>query len=254
MNYNVRGPGGNKIRWQPGRSGAPMLSCPQVFENLHVAPGLAFLFDMDGVIVESTLLHTRAWELYLSRLHIDPNGILQRMLGKRNDQIVRDVFGPSLSPGDVFQHGARKEALYREMMAPVLHAQLVPGVVDFIRAARALGVPCALTTNAEPLNVDFVLDGAGLSDCFLTKVDGYQVAKPKPDPEIYLTATARLGISPANCVVFEDSPGGMQAARAAGTHLVALLTTLPEAPMAGLAVPDFLDERLLPWISALRPL
>ncbi|WP_321478040.1 HAD family phosphatase [uncultured Paludibaculum sp.] len=225
-----------------------------MFENLHVAPGLAFLFDMDGVIVESTVLHTRAWELYLSRLGVDSKGIMARMLGKRNDQIVRDVFGPDLPESEVFRHGAEKEQLYREMMAPVLQAQLVPGVVEFVRTAHAQGVPCALTTNAEPLNVDFVLGGAGLTDCFQTIVDGHQVSRPKPDPEVYLTATARLGQNPANCVVFEDSPGGMQAARAAGAHLVGLLTTLSDAPLAGLAVPDFLDERLLPWISALRAL
>ncbi|WP_323745323.1 HAD family hydrolase [Paludibaculum fermentans] len=230
-----------------------MLSCPQVFENLHVAPGLAFLFDMDGVIVESTVLHTRAWELYLSRLGIDSKGIMARMLGKRNDQIVHDIFGPDLPEHEVFRHGADKERLYREMMAPVLQSQLVPGVVEFARAAHALGVPCAVATNAEPLNVEFVLEGAGLAGCFQTIVDGYQVARPKPDPEVYLTAAGRLGVNPANCVVFEDSPGGMQAAQAAGAHLVGLLTTLTEAPLAGLAVPDFLDERLLPWISALEP-
>ena len=66
-------------------------------------------------------------------------------------------------------------------------------------------------------------------------------------------AAGRLGVDPANCVVFEDSPGGMQAARSAGAHLVGLLTTLTEAPSADLAIPDFLDERLLPWISALEP-
>lgn len=230
-----------------------MLSCSQVFENLHVAPGLAFLFDMDGVIVESTVLHTRAWELYLSRLGVDSKGIMARMLGKRNDQIVHDIFGPNLPADEVLKHGEDKERLYREMMAPVLRGQLVPGVVEFVLAAHALGVPCALATNAEPLNVEFVLTGAGLTDCFRTTVDGYQVAKPKPDPEVYLTAAGRLGVDPANCVVFEDSPGGMQAARSAGAHLVGLLTTLTEAPLADLAIPDFLDERLLPWISALEP-
>lgn len=230
-----------------------MLSCPQVFENLHVAPGLAFLFDMDGVIVESTDLHTRAWELYLSRLGIDSAGIMARMLGKRNDEIVRDVFGPGLPPDEVFRHGADKEQLYREMMAPVLQAHLVPGVVEFVRAAHRLRVKCAVTTNAEPLNVDFVVGGAGLLECFETLVDGHQVAKAKPDPEVYLTAAARLGVSPANCVVFEDSPGGMQAARAAGARVVGLLTTLNGAPLADLAVPNFLDKQLLPWISALEP-
>jgi sugar-phosphatase len=82
-------------------------------------------------------------------------------------------------------------------------------------------------------------------------LDGGQVTHPKPDPEIYLEAARRLGVAPAQCVVFEDSPGGMQAARAAGTRLVALLTTLSAAPEADLEIRDFRDDRLLPWLSRL---
>ncbi len=75
---------------------------------------------------------------------------------------------------------------------------------------------------------------------------------PSPTPRSTVTAAQRLGVPPERCVVFEDSPGGMAAARSAGMRLVALLTTLPEAPEADLAIRDFGDERLTEWISGLR--
>lgn len=221
--------------------------------KLSLASGLALLFDMDGVLVESTGVHTAAWEAYLARHGIASAGVMEKMLGKRNDQIVRVLWGPMISEEEVFRHGAEKERLYREMMAPVFERHVVPGVVGFLRAIREQGVPCALATNAEPANVDFVLDRLGLRECFNVIVDGHQVRRPKPDPEVYLTAAARLGVAPYNCVIFEDSPGGLQAARASGGRVVAVLTTLREAPEAGLAVRNFLDPSLEPWLSRQTP-
>lgn len=219
-----------------------------------MAPGLALLFDMDGVLIESTGIHTAAWEVYLARHGIPSAGVMEKMLGKRNDQIVRVLWGPMITEDEVFRHGAEKEQLYRDMMAPVFDRHIVPGVEEFVRAAHAMGVPCALATNAEPANVNFVLDRLGLRGCFSVIVDGHQVRRPKPDPEVFLTAAARLGVAPQNCVIFEDSPGGLQAARASGGRVVAVLTTLKEAPEADLAVKNFLDPSLRPWLSRQTPL
>jgi HAD superfamily hydrolase (TIGR01509 family) len=138
-------------------------------------------------------------------------------------------------------------------MAPIFDEHVVKGVVEFVRSAHAAGIPCALATNAEPLNAEFVLKGTGLAQCFTSVIDGHQVLHPKPDPEIIRRAAAGLGLDPEDCVVFEDSHGGMRAARAAGSRLVGLLTTLTEAPMADLAVPDFHDPRLFEWLSTLSP-
>jgi HAD superfamily hydrolase (TIGR01509 family) len=208
---------------------------------------------MDGVIIESTDLHTRAWEIYLARHGINPDGVMGKMLGKRNDQIVRILWGDGLDEAEAARHGADKEQLYREMMEPVFEEHVVGGVREFLAAARRVGVPCALGTNAEPKNVDFVLERTGLRQHLLAIVDGHQVERPKPDPEVFLKVAARLRVPACNCVVFEDSPGGMTAARAAGAHVVGLLTTLSEAPLADLAIRDFRDPRLLPWLSRLTP-
>ena len=225
-----------------------------MFEKLNLSSGLALIFDMDGVVLHSTDLHMKAWVAYLERNGIKDTSVIYRMLGKRNDQIVHDIFGSGLSDAEVVEHGAAKERLYRELMTPVLEESYVAGVREFLRAAHAKGIPLALATNAEPLNVDFVLDHAGLRPLFSAIVDGSQVTHAKPHPEVFLTAAARLGIGPRNCVIFEDSPGGIQAALSAGGRVVGLLTTEKAYPQAALTMTDFTDGALLPWLAEQRPL
>ena len=95
---------------------------------LTLNPELALLFDLDGVIVDSMPTHTLAWERYLERNGIDPSNIEARMHGKRNDDLVRDLFGPQLDAAAVFEHGAAKERLFRELIGATLESKLVPGV------------------------------------------------------------------------------------------------------------------------------
>ncbi len=196
-------------------------------------------------------MHTEAWRIYLSRYGIDPGDIEARMHGRRNDQIVEAYFGSQLAPAEVFRHGAAKEALFREMMTPKFDAHLVPGIAAFL--SRHHSVPKALGTNAEPANVDFVLDTAQLRPFFQTIVDGMQVEFPKPHPEIYLTAAARLGVEPARCVVFEDSPSGVAAARAAGIRVVGVTTTADRLDGVALHIRDFHDPELDVWIRRAQP-
>ncbi len=224
-----------------------------MFEKLTLARGLGLIFDMDGVVLHSTELHMRAWITYLERKGVQDTSVIFRMLGKRNDQIVHEIFGTDLSDAEVVEHGAAKERLYRELMTPVLERSYVAGVREFLRAAHSRGIPLALATNAEPLNVDFVLDHARLRPLFSAIVDGSQVTHAKPHPEVFLTAAGRIGIEPRDCVIFEDSPGGIQAALSAGGRVVGLLTTEKAYPQAALTIPDFTDPRLLPWLAEQRP-
>jgi HAD superfamily hydrolase (TIGR01509 family) len=230
-----------------------MLSSRFVFEKLTLSPGLGLLFDMDGVLLHSTGLHMKAWVLYLERNGIADTSVIYSMLGRRNDQIVYDIFGRDLPESVMIEHGAAKERLYRELMAPVLEEHYVAGARELLRAAHAQGIPLALASNAEAPNVDFVLDAAGLRPLFSAIVDGGQVTHAKPHPEVFLTAAARLGIRPEDCVIFEDSPGGVEAAMKAGGRVVALLTTEKAYPRAALEIHDFTDPRLLPWLASQRP-
>jgi len=218
--------------------------------EIRLARGLALIFDLDGVVVDSMPVHTQAWQRYLQSLGIDGDDVAKRMHGRRNDEIVRDFLGPGVDAQTSFDHGAAKERLYREMMRGQLKRRLVPGVADFLQ--RASSLPVGLATNAEPANVDFVLDGAGLRSCFRAVVDGTQVRHAKPAPDVYLLAADKLNIAPENCIVFEDSAVGAAAARSAGTRVVAVLTHEASLEGVGFAVRNFLEPELEPWLAAQR--
>lgn len=208
--------------------------------------GGALIFDMDGVVVNSMPVHQVAWERYLERLGIDNPDILDRMHGQRNDEIVRMFLGPDAPEEIVHEHGAAKERLYRELLEGNVQAHLVPGIESFLD--RASSVSTALATNAEPANVNFVLDGAGLRQHFQVIADGTSVSKPKPSPDIYLYAARQLGVEAGKCVVFEDSPIGVQAARQAGMTVVGVLTHSDSLADTDFSIKDFLDPGLRPWL------
>ncbi len=233
----------------PGNEESPRRHVFLEYYVLTLNPGLAFLFDLDGVIVDSMPLHTLAWERYLERNGIDPANIEARMHGKRNDELVRDLFGDHLNAAELFEHGAAKERLFREMMRDALESLLVPGVREFLRDASA-SAAIGLGTNAEPANVDFTLNGAGVRQYFGAIVDGSQVKRAKPAPDVYLRGAELLGVAPADCIVFEDSPVGIRAARAAGMRVVGLLTHASSLADVDAAVPDFRDPELRQWLSA----
>jgi HAD superfamily hydrolase (TIGR01509 family) len=204
---------------------------------------------MDGVIIDSTAMHTRAWDVYLERHGLRVPDLQSRMLGKHNDELVRDLFPKELlTESLISEHGFRKEALYREMMLPVLEENLVPGVREFI--VRHAGQAMGIATNAEPANVDLVLRSTGLSGYFRAIVNGYDV-RPKPFPDIYLRVADMLGYAPQDCVVFEDSMTGVQAARDAGAKVVGVTTTLSSFPDIDLTIRNFLDPRLDTWLQEL---
>ncbi|HEY4364108.1 MAG TPA: HAD family phosphatase [Bryobacteraceae bacterium] len=219
--------------------------------ELSLARGLALIFDLDGVVVDSMPAHTLAWQRYLERLGIPGEDVSTRMHGRRNDEIVRDFLGPCV-PGDVvFEHGAAKERLFREMMAPHLMERLVPGVDDFLARASSppAPAPVALATNAEPANVNFVLQGTGLGRWFPVVANGTHVKNAKPAPDIYLYAAKELNIEPRNCIVFEDSPVGIAAARAAGMRVAGIQTHSEALEFVDVAVRDFRDPELERWLA-----
>jgi beta-phosphoglucomutase len=207
-----------------------------------------FIFDLDGVIVDSTAVHTAVWVQYLKRFGIDSTGILQRMHGRRNDEIVRDLFGDDLSEKEIHAHGAAKEALYRQVMLPQLERYLVPGIRDFLE--RHADVPMAVASNAEPANVEGVLETAGLRRFFRVVVDGHQVERPKPWPDVYWKAASLLGADPSHCLVFEDSEAGVRAARGAGARVVGVATTCSDLAGVDLLIRDFRDPELEEWLAA----
>ena len=178
----------------------------------------AALFDMDGTLVDNSPVHVRAFEIFCARYGVtDWKEKLADSFGMGNDDIMRAVM-----PEEIIREKGlaaladEKEAIYREIYAPDIHP--VEGLVELLERLRAAGVRCAVGSSGCKVNVDFVLEKCAI------------VTRCKPDPEIYLTAAAALGVAPADCVIFEDAKAGLEAARRAGAgRIVALTTTLPRA-------------------------
>ena len=162
-----------------------------------VSAPIAFIFDLDGVLVHSMPLHTLAWEKYLEAHGVEVGDVEASMHGKRNPELVKGWFGSHLSDEEALEHGAAKERLFRELfLKDDVNTHRVPGVTEFLE--RHKDVPMAIGSNAEIANIDFVLDRYGLRPYFKVIVNGYQVKRPKPFPDIYLEAARQLGCKPEN--------------------------------------------------------
>lgn len=183
---------------------------------------------MDGTLVANSPVHVRAFEIFCARYGVtDWQEKLRNGFGMGNDDIMRMVM-----PAEVIREKGlaaladEKEAIYREIYAPEIRP--VEGLVELLERLRTAGVSCAVGSSGCKKNVDFVLDTCGIRSYFEAIVSGDMVTHCKPDPEIYLKASAALGLQPAQCVVFEDAKAGLEAAERAGAgRIVALTTTLP---------------------------
>ncbi len=210
---------------------------------------VAFIFDLDGVLVNSMPLHVLAWERYLAGLNIQIDDLERRMHGKRNAELVNDLIGSGLPENVVFQHGAAKEQLWRDIiLGEGIDRYRIRGLPEFLE--RHQDVPKAVASNAEPQNIDFVLDHYQLRHFFRVAVNGLEVNRPKPFPDVYLEAARRLGMQPRNCIVFEDSPTGLRAGLEAGMQVVGVETTSSDLEGAALQVKDFADPKLEGWLAS----
>ncbi len=188
----------------------------------------AALFDMDGTLVDNTPAHIRAFEIFCARYGVvDWQTKLSRAFGMGNDDIMRLIL-----PEEVIRSrglaalAEEKEAVYREIYAPEIRP--VEGLTELLVQLRTAGIRCAVGSSGCKANVDFVLEKCGIGSFFEARISGDMVSRCKPDPEIYLKAAAALGVTPGECIVFEDAKAGITAARRAGAgRIVALATTLP---------------------------
>lgn len=188
----------------------------------------AALFDMDGTLVDNTLAHMRAFEIFCARYGVTGwKEKLSQAFGMGNDDIMRLIMPAELiRERGLASLAEEKEAIYREIYAPEIRP--VEGLVPLLESLRAAGVRCAVGSSGCRANVDFVLEKCRIGEFFDARISGDRVTRCKPGPEIYLTAAAALGMAPAECVVFEDAKAGIESARRAGVGcVVALATTLP---------------------------
>jgi beta-phosphoglucomutase family hydrolase len=192
----------------------------------------AFIFDMDGTIVDNMAFHTQSWITFFERRGraIDADEFFRTTAGRQGKEIIRSHMGEDLDDDEVATLNHEKEAVYRELYAP--HLKSVAGFDDLVNQARAQGIALAVGTAAPPANVEFTLDGLDLRRHFETVVGANDVARGKPHPDVFIEAARRCGARPEDCVVFEDAPLGVEAARRAGMRVVVITTTLPREAFA----------------------
>lgn len=183
----------------------------------------AFIFDMDGTLVDNMRYHTEAWRTLIEEngFPFDERRFLVETAGQTNREIIPGVFG-AMTNERLSELALRKEELYRERY--LAHRKPVDGLVEFLDAARELGIRMAVSTAASPANMAFILDGLDLRKYFGALTTAADVKRGKPDPEIFLLSASRLGIEPGNSLVFEDAFFGFEAARRAGMRSIGLAT------------------------------
>lgn len=187
----------------------------------------AFIFDMDGTIVDNMAFHTDSWIAFFARRGktYDPDAFFRETAGAQAREIMRERLGADIPDDEIAVLAQEKEVLYREMYGP--HRRAIQGFEDFVTRARADGVKLAVATSAPPANIVFTLDEMDLRRHFDAVVGAADVARGKPHPDVFLKAAEKLGALPADCIVFEDAPMGVEAARRAGMKAVVITTTLP---------------------------
>jgi len=197
----------------------------------------AVIFDLDGTIVDNMALHAEAFGHFGRRYGLPPltPADRARIDGRRNSEIFPDLFGRPVAREEWLAYEIEKETLYRELSQGRLTPML--GLTMLLGRLEACGIAAALATSAPAPNVTHTLREIALPDAFDPIVRGDEVARGKPAPDVFVEAARRLGLEPHQCLVFEDAPMGVTAARAAGMAVVALTTSFSETALRTLAEP-----------------
>lgn len=176
----------------------------------------AVLWDLDGTLADSRDFHWRSWRdtMLAAGVTVTQTQFLASF-GQRNDAILPAWLGPRATPDLVRDLGEAKEALYRALIAREGIVPL-PGAADWVRRLSDDGWRQAIATSAPRLNAELMARVLGLADYMAALVSAEDVRTGKPDPEVFLTAAATLGVPPSRCVVVEDAAAGIEAAHRAG--------------------------------------
>jgi HAD superfamily hydrolase (TIGR01509 family) len=177
--------------------------------------------------------HARAWGEFARRhgITMPVEEILRRTTGRNGVECIRELFGPEVEEQRALELIAEKEAIYRNAFAQEFRE--VAGFSDFAAQAHARGLKIAVATAGDKHNIAFALRHLKLAHAPDAIVGGDEGLPGKPEPALFLEAARRVGTPPAECIVFEDAPFGIEAARRGGMRAVAICTTHGPADLAG---------------------
>lgn len=193
----------------------------------------AFIFDMDGTMIDSMPWHARSWVEFVARhgLKLDVSDILARTTGRTGTECMRELFERELSDAECQALVHEKEEIYRAMFHD--NFTEVAGFTAFAKAAEARGLKVAVGTAGDKGNIEFAMSRLKMDPLPLAIVGGDEGFTGKPTPAIFLEAARRIGVAPERCIVFEDAPFGIEAARRGGMRAVAVCSTHTAAELAG---------------------
>lgn len=182
------------------------------------------IFDMDGVLVDNRDAHIEAF-----RITCDKYGVafdrekFMPSFGMTNDLILNIIMPEVIRTVDWRQIADEKEVIYRE----IFERTIAPanGLIQFLQGLKAKGIKIAVGSSGNTPNVNFVLTRCGIGEYFDAIANGDMITHGKPDPEVYLLAAQKLNLKPEACLVVEDAPVGIQAARSAGMAVMAVAST-----------------------------
>ena len=182
----------------------------------------ACLFDLDGVVVDTAKYHFIAWRELAQELGFDfteaDNERLKGVSRVRSLEILLEIGGIELDDEKKEQLAAKKNENYVGYIRQMKPDEILPGVEDFLSELRKNGILIALGSASK--NAPLILKQIGLTHLFDAIIDGNNVSKAKPDPEVFLKGAEALNVAPTDCVVFEDAQAGIEAARNAGMHVI----------------------------------
>jgi beta-phosphoglucomutase len=210
----------------------------------------AFIFDLNGTMINDMEYHIKAWHHILNedlKAGLSWEEVKSNMYGK-NEELLDRVFGQGhFTREQIDRITLSKETSYQEAFRP--HLKLIDGLPAFLRRAQEKKIPMAIGSAAIPFNIDFILDNLGIRHYFQAIVSASDVKVSKPDPETFLRAAQQIGVVPANCIVFEDAPKGVESALRAGMRCIVLTTMhekeeFDEYPNVAGVIADYTDPLL----------
>jgi len=183
----------------------------------------AFLFDLNGTMIDDMDYHIRAWYRILNELgaNLSIERVKAECYGK-NHELLERIFPGRFSEEEKNKMSFEKEMKYQQEFRP--HLKLLPGLDVFLEKTKTENIKMAIGSAAITFNIDFVLDGLNIRNYFDAIVSADDVIESKPNPETFLKCAAQLNVLPADCLVFEDAPKGVEAAANAGMDCIVITT------------------------------
>jgi len=185
----------------------------------------AVIFDMDGVLIDSEPIHIDIEKKLFDKLGISVSAEIHRSyLGVAGDYMYQDLKTRFDLPGSVSELLRFDDAFRCEYFEQLNDLNLNEGVLNLIRAIKESGLKLGVATSSSPALAAILLERCEILPFFDVVVTTAEAGRSKPFPDVYLLAARKLGVSPANCIVFEDSPNGLSAAKKAGMFCIAVQT------------------------------